>query len=235
MGKQWKKDGKVAAAAKKGAIFTKLVREIQVAARMGGPDPESNSRLKMAVAAAQYQSCPKDTIERAIKKGSGQLDDASTIEELVYEGYGPHGVGIIVECQSDNKTRTVAEVRNIFKKNDGNLGETGAVQWMFSQVALVEGLNEKVDDIEAEAIEAGANDVEKDEDDGTVSFYGSPEDLDAIRTYLISKDWSISVSEISYRPKEKAQLSDEQRKEVIELLEALDDNDDTHRVYSTID
>lgn len=234
MGKQWKKDGKAEAAAKKGAVFTKLAREIQVAAKMGGPDPESNSRLKLAVSAAQKASCPKDTIERAIKKGSGQLDDGVIIEELVYEGYGPHGVGIIVECQSDNKTRTVADIKFIFKKKGGNLGETGAVQWMFTRVSLIEGHKEGIEDAEAEAIEVGANDVEVDSD-GTTSFYGAPEDLDAIRTALVERGWDISVAELSYTANESTTLNEEQKKEVIELLQALEDNDDTHRVHATVD
>src|SRR5690606_32265298 len=152
-------------------------------------------RLKIAIAAAQKASCPKDTIERAIKKGSGLLDDGAIIEELTYEGYGPHGVGIIVECQSDNKTRTVSEIRNIFKKNGGNIGETGAVQWMFTRVSVIEGTKSGVEDIEAEAIEVGANDVEKD-DEELVSFYGSPEDLDAIRNSLIERGWEVSVAEL---------------------------------------
>jgi YebC/PmpR family DNA-binding regulatory protein len=233
MGKQWKKDGKAASAAKKGAVFTKLAREVQVAAKLGGPDPEGNSRLKMAIAAAQEASCPKDTIERAIKRGSGQLDEGTVIEELVYEGYGPHGVGVLVECQSDNKTRTVADIRMLFKKNGGNLGESGAVQWMFERVALVEGKKDGVEDLEAEAIEVGANEVEKD-DEGLVSFYASPEDLDAVRSQLVERGWDISVAELSYKPKESTSLSDEQKTEVMELLNALEDNDDTHRVHATL-
>src|SRR5690606_35694779 len=117
MGKSWKNPFKEAKAQQKGQIFTKLAREISVAAKMGGPDPEGNSRLKLAIAAAKAQSCPKDTIERAIKKGAGLLDDGSQIEELTYEGLGPFGVGIIVECQTDNKNRTVGDLRTIFRKH----------------------------------------------------------------------------------------------------------------------
>src|SRR5262249_17904298 len=139
MGKGWKKAGKLESAQKKGAIFTKLAREIAVAAKLGGGDPEGNSRLKIAITDARAASCPKDTIERPIKKGTGQLDDGAQIEEIQYEGYGPHGVGIIVECQTDNRTRTVSEIRNTFKSNGGNMGESGAVSWMFERVALVQG------------------------------------------------------------------------------------------------
>src|SRR3954469_20074530 len=138
MGKGWKKAGKLEAAQKKGLVFTKLAREIAVAAKMGGGDPNANSRLKLAIEVAKEASCPKDTIERAIKKGTGQLDDGAQIEEITYEGYGPHGVGILVECQTDNRNRTVSEIRNVFKTNGGNLGETGAVAWMFERVAMIE-------------------------------------------------------------------------------------------------
>lgn len=233
MGKGWKAAGKLEVAQKKGAQFTKMAREIAVAAKLGGGDPESNSRLKLAIAAAREKSVPKDTIERAIKKGTGQLDDGSIIEEIVYEGYGPHGVGIIVETQTDNRTRTVSEMRNLFKSNGGNLGETGAVAWMFERVCLIQGLKSQVGDPEEEAIEAGANEVEK-EDDGLYSFYGAPEDLGAIRDALQARGWEIKVAELSFKAKELTQVSEEQKKEVYELLEELEDNDDSHRVHATI-
>lgn len=233
MGKGWKAAGKMEASQKKGAIFTKLAREIAVAARLGLPDPEANSRLKLAINAALKQSMPKDTIERAIKKGSGQLDDGAAIEETTYEGYAPHGVGVIVECQTDNKNRTVAEIRNVFKANGGNMGETGAVAWMFNRVSLISGKKAGAGDLEEEAIEAGANEVEKD-DEGVVHFYGAPEDLDVIRTALVSRGWEISSAELSYKAKDETKLTEEQLKEVHELLEALEDNDDSHRVHATI-
>lgn len=233
MGKGWKAAGKLEAAQKKGAVFTKVAREIAVAAKLGGGDPAANSRLKLAIDAAREVSCPKDTIERAIKKGTGQLDDGAQIEEMVYEGYGPHGVGIIVECQSDNRNRTVSEIRSLFKTNGGNLGDSGAVAWMFERVCLIQGKKAEVGDPEEEAIEAGANEVEK-EDDGSYSFYGAPTDLDAIRTALHERGWEITVAELSYKSKEKAKLNDEQKKEVFELLELLEDNDDSHRVHATI-
>lgn len=234
MGKQWKAGSKLLEAQKKGAQFTKLAREIQVAARMGGDDPSMNARLKMAIAQAQKASVPKDTIERAIKKGSGALDGDTQIDELTYEGYGPHGVGIIVECQSDNKTRTVSEIRNIFNKNNGNMGDSGAVSWMFERVCLIEGVKQDVGDPEEEAIEAGANDVEK-SDDETFAFYGAPEDLDTIRTALTERGWDISVAELSYRAKETTKVSEEQKQDIIKLLDALEDNDDSHRVHVTLD
>jgi YebC/PmpR family DNA-binding regulatory protein len=233
MGKGWKKAGKLESAQKKGAVFTKLAREIAVAAKLGGGDPNTNSRLKLAVQAAKEASCPKDTIERAIKKGTGQLDDGVQIEEVVYEGYGPHGVGVLVECQTDNRNRTVSEIRSVFKTNGGNLGESGAVAWMFERVALIQGKKANVGDPEEEAIEAGANEVLA-EDEGTYSFYAAPEDLDVVRGALQKRGWEITAAELSFKAKDTTQISEEQKKEVYELLEALEDNDDSHRVHATV-
>lgn len=221
-------------AAKKGAKFTKLAREIQVAAKLGGPDPETNSRLRMAIDAAREESCPKDTIERAIKKGAGLLDDGAQIEEITYEGYGPHQVAIIVECQSDNRNRTSSEIKNIFNKNGGRLGEIGSVMWMFDRVSLIEGTNENVKDAEEDAIEAGANEVES-TGENAYRFYGAPEDLKTIETALTERGWKISTAELSYKPKNQTDLNDEQKKEVYEFVNLLDDNDDTSRIHATVD
>ena len=234
MGKGWKAAGMAANAAKKGAMFSKFAREIQVAAKLGGADPNSNSRLRMAIDAAKEASCPKDTIERAIKKGAGLLDDASQIEELAYEGFGPHKVGVIVECQTDNRNRTASEIRNIFTKNDGALGAEGSVAWMFDRVSMIEGSKSGVGDPDEEAIEAGANEVTKNEGD-QYTFYGNPEDLKTIETALTGRGWKVSAAEMSFKPKTITELSDEQKKEVIEFMQALDDNDDTHRIYCTLD
>lgn len=234
MGKGWKKAGKLEAAQKKGAVFTKLAREIAVAAKLGGPDPEGNSRLKLAIAAAREESCPKDTIERAIKKGAG-LDDSATIEEITYEGYGPHGVGIIVEAQTDNRNRTVSEIRNLFKTHGGNLGSDGAVAWMFERVSFIQGKKANVADMDEEAIEAGANEVRKEEEADTYSFYGSPGDLDAIRTALTGRGWQVTAAELSFKAKEPTKIDDSQKKEVFDLLEALEDNEDSHRVHATLE
>ncbi|MCB0351106.1 MAG: YebC/PmpR family DNA-binding transcriptional regulator [Bdellovibrionales bacterium] len=233
MGKGWKNVHKAANAAAKGKIFTKLAREISVASKLGGPDPEGNSRLKIAIEAARKESCPKDTIERAIKKGAGLLDDGSIIEELMYEGQGPFGVGVIVECQTDNKNRTVSELRNIFKRHGGSLGETNSAAWMFDRVSLVSGVNANVKDAEEEAIEAGANEVEKN-DDGSYSFYGAPSDLDTIRTTLSSRGWTVEEAQLSFLPKNKADINAEQMTQVQELLQELDEFDDSHRVHATL-
>lgn len=233
MGKSWKNPLMAANAAKKGAKFTKLAREIQVAAKMGGPDPLTNSRLRMAIDAAREESCPKDTIERAIKKGAGLLDDGSQIEEITYEGRGPHKVGIMVECQTDNRNRTSSEIRNIFNKNGGQLGEIGSAGWMFDRVSLIEGTHDSVKDPEEEAIEAGANEVEKVGD--AYRFFGAPEDLKNIETGLTGRGWKITTAELSYKAKTLTELNDAQKKEVYEFIQLLDDNDDTHRIHATID
>ncbi len=232
MGAGWKRDGKMDVAAKKGALFTKLTREIAVSAKLGGPDPDCNTRLKLAINAAKAVSCPRDTIERAIKKGSGQLE-GQTIEELTYEGYGPHGIGIIVECQTDNKIRTVNELRLVFRSNSGTLGEPGAVAWMFERVAMIEGHKENVGDPEEDAIEVGANEVLKGANDN-YTFFGAPAYLDQIRTALLGRGWTINLAELSFKAKEPMGLDEPKRKEVIALLEAIDDFDDSHRVHATL-
>ncbi|MCK6597335.1 MAG: YebC/PmpR family DNA-binding transcriptional regulator [Bdellovibrionaceae bacterium] len=237
MGKGWKTTIKSANAQKKGLIFTKLAREIQVAVKAGGADPNMNARLRMAIDAAKKESCPNDTIERAIKKGSGQLNDGEIIEELTYEGYGPHGVGVIVECQTNNKHRTAPEMRNLFKGHEGALGETGSVAWMFDRVCLVEGSKSGTFDPEEEAIEVGANEVETTEDEhGKVhyEFFGAPESLDAIRKALTARGWTVTKAELSYKAKNKTELTEAQLKEVQEFLSEVDDFDDTHRVHVTL-
>ena len=233
MGAGWKNSIKEATAQKKGQMFTKLAREISVAAKIGGPDPEGNSRLKLAITAAREVSCPKDTIERAIKKGAGLLDDGTQIEELTYEGLGPYGVGVIVECQTDNKNRTVGELRNIFKRHNGSLGETGSSAWMFERVSAVIARKDQVNDPEEEAIEVNANSVEKNAD-GNFSFYGSPTDLDAIRTALTARGWVIQAAERSYLPKNVNDLNEAQLKEVHELLQEIEEFDDSHRTHATV-
>ncbi len=231
MGKSWKNAGKTANAAKKGAIFTKLAREIQVSAKAGGPDPSMNARLRMAIDAARKASCPNDTIERAIKKGSGQLE-GQVIEEIVYEGYGPHGVGILVETQTDNRNRTAPDMRSLFKKGGGALGEMNSVAWMFERVSLIEGTKEGSFDPEEEAIEAGANEVEKTEEG--YSFYGDMENMEAIKQALTARGWKVETAELSFKAKNKTTLTPEQMEEVADLLSEIDDHDDTHRVHATL-
>lgn len=233
MGKSWKTAGKVEKAQQKGQIFTKLAREISVAAKAGGPDPAANSRLRLAIEAAKKVSCPNDTIERAIKKGAGLLDDGKVIEEITYEGYGPHGVGVIVECQTDNKHRTAPDMRHAFKSHEGNMGEVGSVAWMFDRVGLIVGTKAGNFDPDEEAIEAGANEVFKD-DEGAYEFFTSPDDLDVVRDALTKRGWKVTTAELSFKSKNITELTAEQKKDVEEFLNYLDDMDDTHRVHATI-
>lgn len=233
MGKSWKNPSKVANAQKKGMIFTKLAREIQVAAKSGGPDPAMNARLRLAIDNAKKESCPNDTIDRAVKKGAGLLDDGSIIEELTYEGYGPHGVGVIVECQTDNKNRTASVIRGIFKSHEGNLGETNSVAWMFKRVGLVTASKTGTFDPEEEAIEASADNVEKNEDT-SFEFTCAVESLSLVQETLTARGWKVASAEMSFQPTNPTTLTDEQRKDVEEFLNDLDDSDDTSKVHATL-
>lgn len=236
MGKGWKKAGMMENAQKKGAQFTKMAREIYVATKLGGPDPEANSRLKMAINAALKVSCPKATIDRAIKKGSGGLsDDSAAIEEVLYEGQGPHNVGVMVLCQTDNRNRTVSEIRNIFKKNGGLMGDQGSAAWMFDKVSFIEGHKEQVDDPEEDAIEVGANEVEFDKEENAYYFFADFEELDNVRQGLQDRGWHIESAELYYKAKNKTELDDDQKKELDELVNALDDNEDSFRIYTSAD
>ena len=232
MGKSWKNASKTENAQKKGAAFTKVAREVQVAAKLGGPDPLANSRLAMAIEAAKKVSCPKDTIERALKKGAGLLDDGAQIDEVTYEGFGPHGVGVIVECQTDNKNRTASEIRHGFKKGGGNMGETGSVGWMFARCGLIEASKAGSFDPDEEAIETGADEVIKDEDN-SYTFYCKVEDLESVRKALLARGWKIEAAELGYKATNITELTEEQKTDVMDLMNELDDKDDTHRVYST--
>ncbi len=233
MGKSWKNPKKAEVASKRGAIFSKLVKEIVVASKLGGMDPGANPRLRMAVDAAKAVSCPKDTIERAIKKGGGLLDDGKMVEELTYEGYAPHQVGVIIECQTDNRARTAPDLKSLFNKAGGNFGETGSVAWMFDRVGLIEAVKpEAVDDAEEAAINAGASDVEMEEQN--CFFYTEPEELDQVRKELVKMGFEPLVCELSYRSKNRTVVTEEQKQEVLDFLEKLDDHDDTHRIHCTL-
>ena len=230
MGKQWKTAGKLAQAHKKGALFTRLAREIQVAVRLGGPTPDHNHRLKLALDVARSHSLPKDTIERAIAKGKGDKT-GEQIEEVIYEGFGPHGVAIIVHCLTDNKVRTVSEIRFLFKKHQGNMGESGSVMWMFEKACVVEAKKE-TNSAEEEAIEAGAEDIE--ETGESYLFYGKWESLKKLQEKLSNTGWDILKAELIYKPKTKMDLSEEQKQDIQNLLDAFYDNPDCKAVYTNI-
>ncbi len=197
MGAQWKHAGRQHSAAKRGLIFGKLAKEIAVAARIGDPNPDNNARLRAAVEAARKASCPRDTIERAIKKGAGLLDDTVNYEVVTYEGFAPHKVPVIVECLTDNKNRTASDIRVLFRK--AQLGAIGSVGWMFDRLGVIEATHKTGGlDIEGAAIEAGAQDVEPLEaaevEPGHSGgrFYTEPSDLDAVNKLLTAAGWAIS-------------------------------------------
>lgn len=236
MGAQWKQKGREASAAAKGRIFTKLAKEIMVAAR-NGADPSMNPRLRMAVEAAKKASMTKDTLERAIKKGAGLLDEKVEYETVVYEGFAPHKVPVVVECLTDNRNRTAPDIRNLFKA--GALGTPGSVAFFFDHLGVVEATHPDAKrDPEADAIEAGAQNVEPltadelGEGEFGARFYTEPKDLAAVSKWLAQAGWKVTTSEMRFVGKNGPQLNEAQRKEVAEFLNAIDDHDDVHRVYA---
>lgn len=235
MGTSWKQAGKQANSNKRGAMVSKLVKEIAVAAKMGDANPANNPRLRTALEAARKQSVPKDTIDRAIKKGAG-LGEPVNYELITYEGFAPHKVPVIVECLTDNKNRTAADIRVLFRK--AQLGAVGSVAWMFDRMGVIEATHADTTlDPESVAIECGAQNVEKiteGDNAGGVRFFTEITDLDSVNKALNDAGWSIPVSEIRYIPKNVLDLPDDQLKEVTDFLEAIDDHDDVHRVYPAI-
>jgi len=228
MGAQWKAKGKEAAANAKGRLFTKLAKEIMVAAR-NGADPAMNPRLRLAVEQAKKASMPKDTVERAIKKGAGLLDEGVSYEKLIYEGFAPHRVPVIVECLTDNTNRTASNIRVLFRK--GQLGGAGSVAWDFDYLGMIEATPESADaDPELAAIEAGARDLEPAEDGATL-FLTEPSDLDAVSRALPSYGFTVQSAQLGYRPKNPLTLGEAERAEVEAFLEAIDADDDVQNVF----
>ena len=239
MGAQWKHAGRLQNSSKRGALISKLVKEITVAAKGGDPNPENNPRLRAAVEAARKASVPRDNIDRAIKKGAGLLDDQVQYELITYEGFAPHKVPVIVECLTDNKNRTAADIRVLFRK--GMLGAMGSVNWMFDRLGVVEATHSNQSlDRESVAIEAGAQNVEPLEADQVQSdqigarFFCDTADLDSVSKYLAKEGWVVTLSEMSYLAKNFMDLSDEQKKEVADFLNEVDEHDDVNRVYAAI-
>jgi len=229
MGAQWKTKNKETTAAAKGRIFTKLAREIMVAARAGA-DPDMNPRLRLAMEQAKKASMPKDTIERAIKKGAGLLDDGVSFEKLTYEGFAPHRVPVIVECLTDNVNRTVTNIRILFRK--GQLGTSGSVAWDFDYLGMIEATPRSPDaDPETAAIEAGARDLEPAENGATL-FLSDPSDLDAVSRALPAHGFTVQSAQLGYRPKNPVTLDGAARAEVEAFLEAVDADDDVQNVYA---
>ena len=242
MGRQWLHAKRLVAGLKKGRTTGKLVREISVAAKMGGPDPAMNARLFTAVEKAKKESVTKDAIQRAINKGAGIGDEKLVMEHVLYEGKAPHNVPVIVEVYTDNVNRTAPEVRVLFKK--GVLGTAGSNKFLFDHVGLVEAHHPDVNtDREAAAIEAGANEVEAltheqndDIPEGTAGarFICDRTAVHTVATWLGKNGWTVVTSELGYVPKQLPELTEAQKAETGEFLQALDDHDDVHRVWAAM-
>ena len=224
------KHAKGAADAKRGQLFTKFIKEISIAARMGGGDPNSNPRLRTAILKARASNMPKDNIERAIKKGTGELGNA-VFEEKVYEGYGPAGVAILVEVLTDNNNRAAANVRNIFSKTGGNLGATGSVSYMFARKGVIEYDAEAVneDEIMDAGLEAGAEDIVN--EDGVITVTTDPNDFATVLEALQSKGYESVSAEVSMVPDTYQALDNEQATQLQKLIDRLEEDDDVQNVY----
>jgi YebC/PmpR family DNA-binding regulatory protein len=228
MGAQWKHAVRQASASAKGKVFTKLAKEIIVAAKAGA-DPTMNARLRAAVEAAKKQSMPRETLERAIKKGAGLLDEPANFETVTYEGFAPHRVPVIVECLTDNKNRTATNIRILFRK--GQLASSGAVAWDFTHVGLVDATPAEGADPEEAAIEAGAQDFEAD-GEGGFRFYTEPTDLDAVTKALSARGWTVATMRLGWRAKNPMKLDDAAaRTEVEQFLAEIDEDDDVQHIY----
>ena len=222
--------------AKRGKLFSKLTRAIIVAAREGGPDPDNNLALQNAIEKARESSMPKDTIERAIARGAGTDADAEAYEQVTYEGYGPNGVAVLVEALTDNRNRTAADVRHVFAKNDGNLGTSGAVAWLFERkgVLIVPADSVDEDELILAAADAGAEDVVREESSFQVTC--APEDLFSVRQALEQAGVQIESAEITMLPKTTVRIEEESAaRKLLRLMEALEENDDVQDVYANFD
>lgn len=228
------KHKKGAADAKRGRVFTRLIKEITVAARMGGGDPNANPRLRTAILAAKSENMPKDNIERGIKKGTGELEGVN-YEESTYEGYGPGGAAVLIESLTDNKNRAVADIRHIFSKNGGNLGENGCVAWMFDKKGyiLIENTGADEETIMEVSIEAGAEDVREEENGFEV--ISAPEYFEAVKTAIEAAAIPFQEAEITMLPQSSANLQGKEAEQMVRLMDALEDCDDVQKVYTNAD
>jgi YebC/PmpR family DNA-binding regulatory protein len=226
---------KGAADAKRGRAFSRLIKEITVAARMGGGDPEGNPRLRTAIASAKTENMPKDNIERAIKKGTGEIEGA-VYGEITYEGYAPGGVAVMVECMTDNKNRTVADIRHYFSKSGGNLGESGCVSWMFDKKGSILIDKSAIDEetLMEKGLEAGAEDVI--EEDNVFQVLTAPDDFESVREALAGDGLEFIEAAVSLIPQNTVDITDEKTaKQVLKLLESLEDHDDVQSVSANFD
>jgi len=228
------KHQKGVADARRGQLFTKLTREIIVAVRQGGSNPEANFRLRLAIQKARSSNMPLDNIEKAIKRGSGTIEGA-TLVELVLEGYGPSGVAVLVQTLSDNRNRTLQDVRNTFSRSGGSLGESGCVAWLFDSRGLitVETNDLDTEELALQAIDAGAEDVNIDND--PIEIYTKPEELEIVRTALEQKNLPVASAELSMLPKTMIELEEKAALQTLKLLDKLEELDDVQHVFSNID
>ena len=228
------KHKKGAVDAKRGKVFTKLIKEITVATRMGGKDPDSNARLRTAIAAAKAENMPKENIERGIKKGAGDLE-GSNFEEVIYEGYGPGGIAVLVEVFTDNKNRAVAGVRHLFERYGGSLGEAGCVSWMFSQKGLVVFRKDQADEerLFELALEAGAEDIKEGEKEFEVIT--EPSYFEQVKTAIENAGLNYVLAEITMIPNTTLNLDGKNAQQMLTLMELLEDNDDVNHVYANFD
>ena len=228
------KHKKGAVDAKRGKVFTKLIKEITVATRMGEKDPDSNPRLRVAIAAAKAENMPKENIERAIKKGTGDLE-GSNYEEVTYEGYGPGGVAVLIEVLTDNKNRAVADVRHLFERSGGNLGEAGCVAWMFSQKGLIVFQKDQTDEdmLFELALEAGADDIEEDEKE--IEVITEPSSFEQVKTAIENAGLRYTLAEITMIPKTTVKIDGKHAQQMLTLMENLEDNEDVSHVYANFD
>jgi len=229
------KHKKGAADAKRGKIFTRILKEMTVAARMGGGDPNGNPRLRAAIAEAKANNMPKDNIERAIKRGTGEIEGV-TYEELTYEGYGPGGVALMVETMTDNTNRTTPEIRHIFEKNGGNLGTPGSVRFQFERKGYfaVEKSVANEDSLMEIALEAGADDLKSDDSDA-FEIYAAPDAFEQVRQALEKNNIPTVEAKLGQIPANYVKLDEQKAKQVVRLLEMLDDHDDVQNVWSNFD
>ncbi|GMU61540.1 MAG: putative transcriptional regulatory protein [Myxococcaceae bacterium] len=227
MGAQWKHKGREANTKAKAKLISKAAKEVMIAAK-GGADPTHNARLRLAIEYAKKVNMTRDTLERVIKKGAGLLDEQVQYELVTYEGFGPHRVPVIVECLTDNRTRTAANVRGIFRL--GQLAASGAVSWDFDRLGAIDAYGPAGADAEAAAIEAGAEDVEAG-DEGVTHFYTQPADLDAVRKALEAAGWKVESAALVWRAKNPVTVAAEHRADLDKFLEELDEDDDVHGIF----
>ena len=228
------KHKKGAADAKRGKIFTKIIKEISVAARLGGGDPDGNPRLRTAIASAKAENMPKDNIERAIKKGTGELEGVH-YEESVCEGYGPNGFAILVNLMTDNKNRTMAELRHAFTKYNGNIGTTGCVAWMFDKKGLISFDKDKVDEekLMEVALDAGAEDIS--DEDSTLEVITNPNDFEKVKEAIDKSGIQYIFAKVTMVPQNTVKLEEKEAEQALKLVEALEDSDDVQNVYANFD